>query len=211
MPASSIRRSRPRARHRGCLPGLLLCLGAAAATPARAEPRTFVIDPDHFGISFRVRHIGYADTLGLFLKGSGQFVYDEETRTLHSARVVVDTRSVFTNHARRDDHVRNGDFLDVESYPEAVFESTALELGADGKGTLRGALTLLGKRRPIELPVSLNKAAVYPFPPLVARYTLGISTSITLRRSEWGMNYAVANGLVGDEVHMNFEIEANRE
>lgn len=206
MPASSILRSRRR-----CLLRLLLCLSAAAITPARAEPRTFVIDPDHFGISFRVRHIGYADTPGLFLKASGRFVYDEDTRTLHSARVVVDTRSVFTNHTRRDNHVRNSDFLDVESYPEAVFESTALELGADGKGTLRGTLTLLGQRRPIALAVSLNKAAVYPFPPLVARYTLGISASITLRRSEWGMTYAVANGLVGDEVHMNVELEANRE
>ena len=206
MPASSILRSRRR-----CLLRLLLCLSAAAITPARAEPRTFVIDPDHFGISFRVRHIGYADTPGLFLKAGGRFVYDEDTRTLHSARVVVDTRSVFTNHTRRDNHVRNSDFLDVESYPEAVFESTALELGADGKGTLRGTLTLLGQRRPIALAVSLNKAAVYPFPPLVARYTLGISASITLRRSEWGMTYAVANGLVGDEVHMNVELEANRE
>jgi polyisoprenoid-binding protein YceI len=207
-PSSSLA-SRSRAFGGGVVLALLVCLAPAA--PVRAEPREFVIDPDHFGISFRVRHIGYADTLGLFLKASGRFVYDEETRTLHSARVVVDTRSVFTNHQRRDDHVRNSDFLDAESFPEAVFESTALELGADGKGTLRGTLTLLGKSRPVELAVSLNKAAVYPFPPLVARYTLGISASTTLRRSEWGMEYAVANGLVGDEVHMAFEIEANRE
>jgi polyisoprenoid-binding protein YceI len=179
------------------LAALSLLLAQALSVPARAEPREFVIDPDHFGISFRVRHIGYADTLGLFLKASGRFIYDESTRTLQEGRVVVDTASVFSNHTKRDNHLRDDDFLDVETYPEAVF--------------VAGGLTLLGQTRPVALAVRLNKAADYPFPLGLARYTLGISASTTLRRSEWGMDYAVANGLVGDEVHMSFEIEANRE
>lgn len=190
---------------------LTLLVAQSLSVPARAEPREFTIDPDHFGISFRVRHIGYADTLGLFLKASGRFVYDESTRTLQEGRVVVDTASVFSNHAKRDKHLRDDDFLDVEAHPEAVFEANGLTLDKDGKGTLKGRLTLLGQTRPVELDVRLNKAADYPFPLGLARYTLGISASTTLRRSEWGMEYAVANGLVGDEVHMSFEIEANRE
>jgi polyisoprenoid-binding protein YceI len=190
---------------------LVLLLASLCAVPASAEPREFVIDPDHFGISFRVRHIGYADTLGMFLRASGRFVYDEATRTLHSARVVVDTASVFSNHDKRDEHLRNADFLDVKSHPEAVFEATGYEASGEGKGRLRGTLTLLGQSRPVELAVTLNKSAVYPFPPGLARHTLGISASTTLRRSDWGMDYAVANGLVGDEVHMSFEFEANRQ
>jgi len=193
------------------LAALTLLLTQTLSSPARAEPREFVIDPDHFGISFSVRHIGYADTLGLFLKASGSFVYDESTRTLQGGRVVVDTASVFSNHTKRDKHLRDEDFLDVEAHPEAVFEANGLTLDEDGKGTLKGRLTLLGQTRPVELDVRLNKAADYPFPLGLARYTLGISASTTLRRSEWGMDYAVANGLVGDEVHMRFEIEANRE
>jgi len=182
-----------------------------AALPASAEPRDFVIDPDHFGLAFRVRHIGYADTLGMFLRASGRFVYDEATRTLHSARVVVDTASVFSNHDKRDEHLRNADFLDVRAHPEAVFEATGYEAAPDGTGRLRGNLTLLGQTRPVELAVRLNKSAVYPFPPGLAKHTLGISATTTLRRSDWGMDYAVANGLVGDEVHMSFEFEANRQ
>lgn len=189
----------------------LLLLALARAAPVQAEAREFVIDPDHLGIAFRARHIGYADTLGMFLEASGRFVYDETTRTLHSGRVVVDTASVFSNHTRRDEHLRNDDFLDVEKFPEAVFEARDLALGEDGKGTLNGTLTLLGQTRPVTLAVSLNKAATYPFPIGLARYTLGISASTTLKRSDWGMDYAVANGLVGDEVHLTIEIEANRE
>jgi len=190
------------------LPVLVACLCAASAS---AEPREYLIDPDHFGISFRVRHIGYADTLGMFLRASGRFVYDESTRMLHSARVVVDTASVFSNHDKRDEHLRKADFLDVQSYPEAVFEATGFEAAGEDAGRLRGTLTLLGQTRPVELAVTLNKSAVYPFPPGVARYTLGLSASTTLRRSDWGMDYAVADGLVGDEVHVSFELEANRQ
>jgi len=69
----------------------------------------------------------------------------------------------------------------------------------------------LGQTRPVELAVRLNKSAVYPFPIGLAKYTLGISATATLRRSDWGMDYAVANGLVGDEVHMSFELEAHRQ
>ena len=193
------------------LAALSLLLAQALSVPARAEPREFVIDPDHFGMSFRVRHIGYADTLGLFLKASGRFIYDESTRTLQEGRVVVDTASVFSNHTKRDNHLRDDDFLDVETYPEAVFVAGGLTLDENGTGTLKGSLTLLSQTRPVALAVRLNKAADYPFPLGLARYTLGISASTTLRRSEWGMDYAVGNGLVGDEVHMSFEIEANRE
>lgn len=190
---------------------LTVLLAGLCAAPAAAEPREYLIDPDHFGISFRVRHIGYADTLGMFLRASGRFVYDESTRTLHSARVVVDTTSVFSNHEKRDEHLRNADFLDVKSHPEAVFEATGFEAVDEDTGRLRGTLTLLGQTRPVELAVTLNKSAVYPFPLGLARYTLGLSASTTLRRSDWGMDYAVANGLVGDEVHMIFELEANRQ
>lgn len=205
---SLARRSPPLA---ASVAALTLLVAQSLSVPARAEPREFTIDPDHFGISFRVRHIGYADTLGLFLKASGSFVYDESTRTLQNARVVVDTASVFSNHTKRDNHLRDDDFLDVETHPEAVFVAGGLTLDENGTGTLTGSLTLLGKTRPVELAVRLNKAADYPFPLGLARYTLGISASTTLRRSEWGMDYAVANGLVGDDVHMSVEIEANRE
>ena len=81
--------------------------------------------------------------------------------------------------------------------PEAVFEATGFEAVGEDSGRLRGTLTLLGQTRPVELAVTLNKSAVYPFPLGLARYTLGLSASTTLRRSDWGMDYAVANGLVG--------------
>lgn len=186
---------------------VLVALGAAS--PAVAEPREYVIDPEHFAIGFQVRHVGYADVIGMFLKANGSFVYDEETRTLSSGRVVVDPASVFSNHEARDEHLRKGDFLYVRRHPEVVFEATAYEPGDDGHGKLHGKLSLLGKTLPVTLDVRLNKAAAYPFGH--RKHTLGISATTTLKRSDRGMTYALDGDLVGDEVRMSFELEAIRQ
>lgn len=188
--------------------GLLaaLCIGA---TPALAEPHTYEIDPEHFAIGFSVLHVGYADVPGMFLKANGRFVYDETTRTLSSGRVVVDAASVFSNHEKRDGHLRKGDFLAVSKHPEIVFEATTLEWTDETRGKLSGNLTLLGQTHPVELAVRLNKAAPYPFGH--GKHTLGISASTTLLRSQWGMTYGIKGDLVADEVRMSFELEAIRQ
>ena len=62
----------------------------------------------------------------------------------------IDPASVDTNHAERDKHLRNPDFLDVEKYPDAGFESTKYTGDAES-GTLEGMLTLHGVTKPISI------------------------------------------------------------
>lgn len=188
---------------------LVLLACSLVSASALAEPRTYEIDPDHFSIGFRVEHIGYARVLGLFLKGKGGFVYDEESRRLVSGRVVVAADSAFSNHKARDHHIRESDFLDAGQYPEIVFQATGYTPASPTQGKLAGDLTLLGQTRPVTLDVTLNKAASYPFGH--GKHTLGLSASTTIRRSLWGMNYGVERGLVGDEVALSFEFEAVRQ
>jgi polyisoprenoid-binding protein YceI len=42
-------------------------------------------------------------------------------------------------------------------------------------------------------------------------YVIGVSASGTLLRSDYGMDYGVANGWVGDEVEFVIEFEAQRQ
>ncbi|TVR98353.1 MAG: YceI family protein [Wenzhouxiangellaceae bacterium] len=180
----------------------------AATTAALAEPREFEIDEEHFSIMFRVSHVGFADQIGLFLDAQGSFVYDEEANELHSGEVVVDASSVFTNHRRRDNHVRNSDFLHARRHGEIRFEADGWYPSEDDprSGRLTGQLTLLGETRPVELAATINKMDYFPFGH--EKYTMGVSASTTIVRSEWGMTYGVEDGLVGDEVHLAFEFEA---
>jgi polyisoprenoid-binding protein YceI len=178
------------------------------AQPCIADAR-YEIDPEHLTIGFLVKHIGYANTLGFFRKASGSYNFDEPTRTVRDIRVVVDTNSVFTAHDKRDDHLRGSDFLDVKRAGQMIFSASTAKWTGEKTFIVDGELELLGKRQPLRLTGTLNKIATYPFG-TPKRYVMGVSLRGTVKRSEWGMNYGVANGLVGDEVDLIIEFEAAR-
>lgn len=189
---------------------VLLCVLLLTVSPAQAEPADWEIDPEHFSIAFDISHIGYQQQLGLFLDGSGSFRYDPETRELSSGRVEIQADSIFTNLSARDKHLRSSDFLNAGRNPVIVFEATEFTSSdVDTSGTLTGNLTLLGDTHPVVLEVIINKQAKYPFGH--RRETLGISAHTTITRSLWGMDYGVADHLVGDEVTLRFEFEALRQ
>jgi len=186
---------------------LLILVVFLAVTPrALAEPRTFTIDEDHLSIVFLVDHIGYARQFGQFLDAGGSFVYDPEADLLSSGEVTISADSVFTNHGRRDRHLRNADFLNASDYPDIRFVVTGHRSGEGDQHQVEGELTLLGQTRPVKLDVTLNKAADYPFGH--GEYTLGLSARTAISRSDWGMDYGISGGLVGDEVELWFEFEA---
>lgn len=192
-----------------CLSALAVPAALALSPAAVAEPKTFVIDDEHFSIVFEIMHIGYAPVMGMFREVEGEFVYDEEARELSSGQLVFKSDSVYTNHKKRDDHVRGNDFLNTEEYPEITFTVTGFETTGENTGKVTGDLEMLGQTNPVVLDVTLNKAAVYPFGH--EEYTLGISASTTLKRSDWGMTYGLDQNMVGNEVTLRFGFEAIRE
>jgi len=176
------------------------------ATAAQAEMANYQLDPEHTTVYFTVDHIGYAKTLGLFTNISGEFMYDAETQELGEVNVSIDAASVESFNAARDGHVRGSDFLDVDNHPAITFTATGGKAASATNGTVTGDLTILGQTRPVTLEVTLNKAAPYPFGH--KRDVLGLSMSTEIQRNDFGMTYAVENGLVGDTVAIAIETEA---
>jgi len=201
-----------RGRIQGCgaqlsLAGVLL---VSASGVVSAEPRTFMLDPEHTSITFFVHHLGFADTAGMFLESTGSFVYDEETQELSDLEVVVQTASVFTGHEARDEHLRKADFLNVEAFPEMTFVGTSAEPLSDDHGTVTGELTLLGVTRPVTFEATLNRSGSYPYGD--EHYAIGVDATGTIRRSEFGMTYAIEPPLyVGDEIEIRLGFEAIRQ
>lgn len=183
---------------------LVLC----AARAGGAEPRLHEIDPQHLTLGFLVEHVGFAKVFGRFREAEGRFTFDEAAGEISNVRVVVKTASVDTTVEPRDRHLRSADFLNVEKFPEMIFESTETTKLQGRKGELRGNLTLVGVTRPVALSVTWNKSDTSPLPgnPFVA----GMSARGGFRRSEFGMSYGLADGLVGDEVELLIELEAHR-
>lgn len=178
------------------------------AVPALAEPMRYELDPEHTTVAFLVEHVGYSRVLGRFNDVSGSFLYDAETDTLSDVTVTVETGSIDTDHEARDNHVRSKDFLNVAEYPQMVFNATTGTVTGEATGQVEGTLTLLGQTQPVILDVTLNKSEVYPFGH--QRHTLGVSVRGSVLRSAFGMEYGIANGLVGDEVDLIVEFEALR-
>jgi polyisoprenoid-binding protein YceI len=191
---------------------------ATAATLLLAAPAgaaSFKIDPEHFSVGFLVSHIGYAKVLGLFREASGSFTYDETTKELSNVRIVAKTASVFTNHGKRDDHLRSPDFLNAREFPEMVFVGRKAEATSERTGKLTGELTLIGKTLPLTLDLTVNKVDTYPFASggLFSRpnYVIGISARGSFKRGAYGISYGVDNGWVGDDVELIIEFEAIRQ
>lgn len=173
----------------------------------KAEPAQYDIDPSHLTVAFKVDHVGYFDMIGLFTRGEGSFNFDDQALTVNNIKIVIETDSVFTGHRKRDNHLKGADFLNSREFPEMVFVGKSSEKTGAKTGKIHGELTLLGVTRPLTLDVTWNKSAIHP---IYKVFTVGVSAAGTLKRSEYGMNYAVKNGWVGDDIHLIIGFEAQK-
>jgi polyisoprenoid-binding protein YceI len=180
-----------------------------ASAAAHAQPARYQIDPEHFSVGFLVDHLGYAKVLGMFRESSGSYAFDEKTGALSDVRLVVDARSVYTGHRRRDRHLASPDFLNAEEFREIVFTSAAAKRTGERTFVVEGQLQMIGKAQPVTLNVTWNKSGRYDLPGADA-YVMGVSARGSFKRSAFGMSYGLGNGWVGDTVELIVEFEAKR-
>jgi polyisoprenoid-binding protein YceI len=204
----------PLKRHfAAALCGLFLVIASywAVMAPAHAQSARYELDPEHTTVAFLVDHIGYAKVLGMFRAVQGSYHFDETAVVLSEVSIEVDTASVFSNLRSRDDHLRGPDFLNSSQFPKMVFTSKGAQRTGERTFDVIGELELLGKKQPLTLNAVWNKSAVSPIGPFGRKpYLMGVSARGSFKRSDFGMNYAVANGWVGDEIPLIIEFEAIR-
>jgi polyisoprenoid-binding protein YceI len=179
----------------------------ALAAPARAEPARYELDPNHITVAFMVDHLGYAKVLGMFRAARGSYSFDEAAGALSNVRIEVDTQSVFSNYAKRDQHLKSADFLNSTEFPRMVFTATGAKRTGDRTFEIPGQLELLGRPQPLTLMATWNKSGPSPIDKV---YTMGVSARGSFKRSSFGMNYGVSNDWVGDEIPLIIEFEAQR-
>jgi len=182
-------------------------LAAALLAPGLAAAEKYVIDTEgaHAFVQFRIKHLGYSWLYGRFNDFSGSFTYDEAAPNDSKVEVVVDTASLDSNHAERDKHLRGPDFLDVDKYPEARFESTSYKETGINEAVLKGDLTLHGVTRPITIDV--RKIGSGPDPWGGYRRGFEGTTSITLK--DFGIDYNL--GPFSREVDLTLSVEGIRQ
>mgnify|MGYP002713103131 CR=1 FL=1 len=165
---------------------------------------TYKIDPSHSFVMFKISHLGFSMLNGRFNELAGDFSYDPENPSNSRIQVEVQTASVDSNWAERDKHLRSSDFLDVDKYPTAIFETTSYS-ESDGKGTLKGNLTLHGTTRPVTIAVEQVGAGKDPW----GGFRRGFTGRTTIKRSDFGISYNL--GPQSDAMELHFVVEGIRQ
>lgn len=183
-------------------------------TPTRVVDRTLLpaagtwsFDISHSHVEFTVRHMMVGKTRGRFGAWQGTaHIADDPTESW--VEVSIDATSIDTRDAKRDEHLRSGDFLDVEQFPALSFRSTKVE-GGGTSWTVTGDLTIRDVTRPVVLDLELD-GVVERDPWGLARAAFSGRTEID--REDFGLTWNVAleagGVLVGKTVRIDFEVEA---
>lgn len=133
-----------------------------AATSATAEPVEWTLDLGHAYIGWEIDHMNMANTVGRFNEFDGTFLIDETDPANSQITFMINAASVDSNHAGRDNHIRNADYLNVAAHPEISFVSTTVQMLTPTTGKLMGDLEMLGITAPVELDFELVNRRTYP-------------------------------------------------
>ena len=183
---------------------VLATVTVATSTPALATPETYVVDGNHTFPRFSYSHFGFSTQLSRFNKTTGKIVLDKEAKT-GSVDVVIDTKSVDTGSIL-DEHIQGEDFLDTAQYPTATFKSTQVIFKGDQPVAIKGNLTLKGVTKPVTLKVDHFNCGPNP---MSKKEMCGADVSGTIKRSDWGMKYALP--AISDEVRLFIAVEGYRQ
>lgn len=159
----------------------------------------------HASINFKIQHLGYSWLTGRFDKFDGDFTYDKENVANSQVNVTIDTKSVNTNHAERDKHLRSDDFLDVNKFPKAAFVSSSIKKTGDNTLAIKGNLTLHGVTKAIEIQAQKVGEGKDPW----GGYRAGFSGTTLIKLADYGITYNL--GPASANVYFQLNLEGVRQ
>ena len=186
-----------------------MALVTISATILLALPALAVdwnLDDSHSHVGFKVRHMAISKVKGSFADFAATVTGEPGKPGTFSVEATVQLASVDTGNEKRDDHLRNPDFFDVEQHPTMTFKSTGVQMDGD-EGKLTGELTLNGVTKPVTFDLEYAGQVTDPW----GSTRMGFAAETTIDRREFGLTWSKAleaGGLVVDnEVEIELEIE----
>jgi polyisoprenoid-binding protein YceI len=173
-------------------------------------PGTYVLDAAHKRVGFVVKHLMVSKVRGEFGEAEATITVGENPLQ-SSVTATIQTASVHTGQADRDNHLRTGDFFEAEKYPTIEFRSTGIKSFEGNEFVLAGELTIKDVTRPVELLVEFEGVGRSPY----GFDVFGFSASTEIDREDWGLTYnmALESGgvMIGKKVKIEIEGEAIRQ
>lgn len=180
----------------------LIAAGFAILLSPLANAADYVLDIKgaHAFVNFKIKHLGYSWLTGRFNDFDGKFSYDPSNPAASQITVNIETKSIDSNHAERDKHLRGKDFLNVSKFPDSSFVSTKIEDLGNDKLKVMGNFTLHGVTKPIVIDAVKIGEGDDPW----GGYRAGFSGTTRIALADYGITYNLgpASTYVDLELHI---------
>ena len=177
---------------------------------------TWIFEPGHTEAEFRARHMMVTWVRGLFKDIQGRLELDFDHCLDASFEGEIDAAGIWTGEPQRDEHLRSGDFLDVENHPKIGFSGRFAE--RTGATTFKGMvdLTIRGVIRTVPLDVHYMGEWMTPWwidgENKGELRRIGFEATARINRHDFGVSWQdeIPGGgvVVGDEIELTLDAEA---
>ncbi|MGE5519275.1 MAG: YceI family protein [Candidatus Dadabacteria bacterium] len=173
-------------------------------TAFTTSPALWKNDPPHSQLAFTVTHLGISDVSGNFNDFNVSATSTKADFSDAVFELTAKTSSIDTRVEARNNHLKSGDFFDVENYPTLTFKSTGLQSTGKNTYNLNGNLTLHGVTKPVTMNL-VYKGTVEN--PMSKKQTAGFGLTGTIKRSDFNVGSGFPAPIISDEVKIKADGE----
>lgn len=185
----------------------ILTFALAVMLPVAIMAQTWKNDPAHSRMEFTISHTLISDMGGVFNDYTIDINASKPDFSDATIEVVVQTKSVDTEVAQRDNHLRSPDFFNVEQFPEMRFKSTQIKQIDGNKFLVTGDLTLHGVTKSIDLTMAHNGN----YTDKENKAVSGITVSGKILRSDFNFGPKFPIAVLGDQVTIKVNTEMKQQ
>ncbi len=137
-------------------------IAALAVVPGVAfADQTYKTDQGHTEVLFGWSHAGVSTQHAEFTVATGTLNLADDIEK-SSISVVIDANSLSSGFEALDVELKSANFLEVETYPEITFQSTAIKQTGEQSFDVTGDLTIHGVTKPVTLETEMTHLGEHP-------------------------------------------------
>lgn len=170
-------------------------------------PGDWVFDQAHSNIMFVARYAMLTKVRGRFNAFDGT-IHVAERPDDSWVEVRIDASSISTDNEQRDEHLRSGDFLDLDNEPDITFRSTNVERVQGTRFRLTGDLSIRGITKEVSFDVDYAGVAVGIDGKTRTAFAAGLEIDRDDYNVSWNMAIETGGVLVGKHVQIELEVQA---
>ena len=173
-----------------------------------SQKTKWFIDTSHSEIGFKVKHLMISNIKGVFTKFEANILTTGDDFLTAEIEFSLNTNSVYTNHDKRDEHLRSTEFFDVLNHQKLYFSANYYKvIDSDTASELFGFLTIKGITKQIKLDVEFGGCKT----DLNGIERIGFSVEGKINRKDWNLSWNPTldsgEAVIANEVFIHCDIQ----